>query len=343
MNLRNLLLCAAILAAGTTSALAWNYPGHRMVNQVALASLPADFPAFVHEPATAERITFLAGEPDRWRNLPDLPLKQYNGLDHYINLEILGEAGLDADQVPDLRYEFAREFAAGRAAHPDNFAPIDPAKNADHEREWPGFLPWAITEYYGKLKSAFSYLKTFEQHGTPEEVANAQANVVYVMGVMGHYVGDGSQPMHTTIHHHGWVGDNPHHYSTAYGFHEWIDGGFIAKANLTWTDLQPQVKPAQALDVASRADGRDPVFVATMKYLEAQNALVEPLYALEAAGKLDVKKGVCDPAGRAFIEGQLLKGGEMLGAIWLTAWRNARPDSYLSTELAHRAAAQPAR
>jgi len=48
-------------------ALAWDYEGHRLVNQLALASLPADFPGFVRAPATAERIAFLAGEPDRWR------------------------------------------------------------------------------------------------------------------------------------------------------------------------------------------------------------------------------------------------------------------------------------
>jgi hypothetical protein len=32
---------------------AWDYEGHRMVNQLALAALPADFPGFVHEAETA--------------------------------------------------------------------------------------------------------------------------------------------------------------------------------------------------------------------------------------------------------------------------------------------------
>ena len=101
-----------------------------------------------------------------------------------------------------------------------NFRSIDPARDADHTRELSGFLPWAITEYYEKLKSCFSYLKTFQKYGgTPEEIANAQANVVYVMGVMGHFVGDGSQPLHTTMHFNGWVGDNPHGYTTSLKFH----------------------------------------------------------------------------------------------------------------------------
>jgi hypothetical protein len=32
----------------------------------------------------------------------------------------------------------------------------------------------------------------------------------------------------------------------------------------------------------------------------------------------------------------LLRGGEMLGSIWLTAWRTAPPDQYLLSQLAQR-------
>ena len=70
MNPRACSRLAALVflsALGLPSARAWDYEGHRIVNQLALASLPSDFPAFVHEPAAAERIAFLAGEPDRWR------------------------------------------------------------------------------------------------------------------------------------------------------------------------------------------------------------------------------------------------------------------------------------
>jgi hypothetical protein len=126
------LLLAALGVAATASA--WDYEGHRMVNQVALAALPADFPAFVREPASAERIAFLSGEPDRWRNNSDLPIKHYNSPDHYINLESLAEAGLSADAVSEMRYVFATQFAAGRAVNPGGYAGFDPAKNTDRTR-----------------------------------------------------------------------------------------------------------------------------------------------------------------------------------------------------------------
>ena len=37
-------------------ARAWDYEGHRLINQIALASLPTNFPAFVFTPAAKERI-----------------------------------------------------------------------------------------------------------------------------------------------------------------------------------------------------------------------------------------------------------------------------------------------
>jgi len=291
----------------------------------------------VRESAAAERIAFLAGEPDRWRNVSDLAMRHSGGSwsEHFLDVEQLPLAGLDLKTLPSLRYQFAVAFAAGRTANASRFPSIDPARNADHTREWPGFAPWAIAEYYAKLKSAFSYLKAFEENGTAEEVANAKANVIYVMGVMGHFVGDVAQPLHTTDHFNGWVGPNPNGYTTRNTLHSWIDGGFIRAVGVSPADLRPRVKSARVLSVDPRPDGRDPIFVAVLDYLLAQHAQVEPLYRLEKAGKLNPDTG--DAAeGRAFIEGQLLKGGEMLGTLWISAYRHAGPDVYLRTELARR-------
>jgi hypothetical protein len=61
---------------------AWDYEGHHAINELALASLPKDFGGFELTPALKGRIEYLAGEPDRWRNIGDLPLKNVNGPDH---------------------------------------------------------------------------------------------------------------------------------------------------------------------------------------------------------------------------------------------------------------------
>lgn len=330
--------CAA--AVGAAVLRAWDYEGHRTVNQLALASLPKEFPQFVHAVAHAERVAFLAGEPDRWRNVPDLPLKQSGGswTDHFCDLEYLPAAGIDVETVTSFRYDFIVQFAAGRAKNLEKFKPIDPAKNADHTAEWPGFAPWAIAEHFGRLRSAFSYLKVFEELGTPDEIMNAQANVLYTMGVMGHYVGDVAQPLHTTKHFNGWAGENPKGYTTWNRFHSWIDGALGGKAGVSARTLANRVKPAEPVAMAPRTDGRDPVFVTVFEYLRAQNKHVEPLYQLEKDGKLGNREGTSVTAdGKAFVEERMLEGGQMLGALWLTAYRSAVPDTYLRTALIKRA------
>jgi hypothetical protein len=318
-----------------------------MVNEVALTSLPADFPAFVREPANQARIMFLAGEPDRWSHAPDMPLKHDDWLNHYLDIEQLPAAGLDLAAVPSLRYQFAAQFLAARTAHADKLPPTVAAKMPDivpdHTREWCGFLPWEIVEQYGTLKAAFASWQAYEQFGTPEEAANARADVVNVMGLMGHYVGDSSDPLHTTVHHAGWTGDNPKGYTTWYGIHTWIDSGLINKSHIRYADLASRVVPAHPLSVVARADGRDPVFVAALDFIAEQNKFVEPIYQLEKDGKLgNVPPGTPDrpvsPEARALIEGQLLKGGQLLGALWTTAWRTYKPDAFLIGVLQRRAA-----
>jgi hypothetical protein len=305
--------------------------------------LPPDFPAFVHAPDAAERVAFLAGEPDRWRNVQDLPLNHVNGPDHYIDLEQLADYGLTPDALPVFRYDFVAQLAVIRQAHPEKFHEPDPAANRDHTRQLIGFLPWAITENYSKLKSCFSCLKAYQTNGTPEEIANAQADVIYVMGVMGHYVGDASQPLHTTIHHHGWIGENPNHYTTDRAFHAWIDGGFFNKiGGANFKAMQAKLRPAQPVSLNGRPAKPEEMFQAAMNFVMEQNKLVEPLYKLARDGKLS-GEGEEGRSGQGFLEGQLVKSGQLLGDIWYSAWQQAPPDKYLEDRLVRRQSDSPLR
>ena len=99
------LIALSALLLTSLLAQAWDYEGHRVVNQLGLASLPTNFPAFVRTPEAAERIAFLAGEPDRWRNSPDLSLKHCNGPDHYIDLDELAEYDIKPADLPDTTRE----------------------------------------------------------------------------------------------------------------------------------------------------------------------------------------------------------------------------------------------
>jgi len=174
-----------------------------------------------------------------------------------------------------------------------------------------------------------------KKYGRPDEVANAEADIVYVMGVMGHYVGDGSQPLHTTKYFNGWVGPNPNGYTTSTKIHAWIDGGYFRKTGgIKVALIAGQIHLAEPIPNASEAGG---MFRQVVAYLVAQNKLVEPLYAMEKNGQLS---GVGDQglAGVPFLDGQLVKGAQMLGNIWYTAWLNAPEDTYLEGQLRQRAA-----
>ena len=245
---------------------------------------------------------------------------------------------MNAGRLPPLRYYFVAALALARSAHPDRVPAIDPAHDEDHIRGLVGFLPWTIAESYARLKSEFSYLQTFQKAGgTPEEIENAEANVIYTMVVMGHYVGDASQPLHTTIRYNGWVGDNPIHYTTSRSFHAWIDGGYIAKVKIAddLDAMRKQLRPARFVAWNARPARPEDVFPAIAAFIEEQNRRVEPLSRLEKEGKLsgDGENGL---AGKRFIETQLEEAGQMLGDLWVTAWQQSAIDQYLSRQLERR-------
>ena len=318
------------LLLGPADVHAWDYLRHRFVNQLALASLPKNFPAFVRTAANTERILFLGGEPDRWRNQRDRALRHLNNPDHYLDIEDLAPYQLKPAQLSHFRYEYVEQMAAARVRLK---LPL-PNENADCIKGHPGFLPWAINENYLKLVSAFSYLKVFEEMGTPQEIANARANVVYRMGVRSHFVGDASQPLHTTRHYNGWVGDNPKGYTVSRRFHAWIDGGFLeAIGGHDEKALLAKVRPAKRLATPESTDDASGRFQAVMQCILGQYALVEPLYQLNKDGNLSPD----NPAeGKAFLQTQLQKSGSVLGDMWFTAWQEALPDKYLQSYLAKR-------
>jgi len=321
--------------AGVTSVFAWGPEGHQAVNQLAIDSLPSDFGVQM-TPERKSRIIFLANEPDHWRNVTEVPLTHLNGPDHYIDLEDLPLYGLTPETLPVMRYDFVADIARARAEHPEKFPPIDPATDADHTRELDGFLPWAITENYEKLKSGFSTLKAYRTHGgTSVEIANEEANIIYIMGVMGHYVGDGSQPLHTSRYYNGWdPKDNPKGYTTRKTFHAWIDTGYFRKVGgLKVDELTGKIQSATGIP---NANDPNAFFHYVVNYLAEQNKYVEPLYQMDKDGQL-TGEGDKGKEALPFMEGQIVKAGQTLGDIWYTAWVDAPEDTYLEKQLDERA------
>ena len=133
------------------------------------------------------------------------------------------------------------------------------------------------------------------------------------------------------MYHHGWTtNDNPNHYTTSFKFHQWIDGGFFSKTGgIDVKKLSPKIRPAAKMAAASDPNG---IFHNAVDFIVAANKLVEPLYILDRDGKLS-NKGDRGAEGRAFLEGQLVKSGQLLGDLWFTAWATAPEDTFLEKQL----------
>jgi hypothetical protein len=273
------------------SAFGWGNEGHLYINRVAAEKIPAEMPRFLRH-AVGE-LTYLGPEPDRWRDPAQYALKNAQEPDHFIDLERVAWL----DPLPQGRYEFYRKLYEKRAVtadHPDDYLP-------DHV----GLQPYITIEVLGRLKAAFrEYRHLREAHQTTAPVEHA---IVFYAGWLGHYVADGSQPLHTTIHYNGWVGPNPNSYTTEHGIHAKFESAYVAQ-NITAKDFAKFVHAPERV--------ADP-FSDYITYLRESNRQVENVYAIEKAGGF---AGKGSPEAFDFTTRRLAAGSQMLLDLWYTAW-----------------------
>jgi len=268
------------------------------INRVAVTKLPQDVPLFLR--LAGEEITYLGPEPDRWRNNLELPLKNSQAPDHFLNMEMLQGMG----PLPADRFEFIKMIEARRLQYEK--ANVKPLGGEELTPENVGFQPYIVMEVYGRLKAAMREYRHELRDKKP--TAPTEAAVIFYAGWLGHYVADGSQPLHTTVNHNGWkLPENPHGFTTSDKLHGQFEGVFV-KDNLPQLKFDDLVQPATKLN---------DVFADYQKYLSDSNALVVPLYELEKTGAFR-DKGT--PEGIDFVKKRLAAGAQMLTNIWYTAW-----------------------
>ena len=141
-----------------------------------------------------------------------------------------------------------------------------------------------------------------------------EARIIDDAGILGHYVADGANPAHTTIHFNGWAGDNPNGYATDKQFHARFESGFV-RVNVRLADVLAQVNTSAPVIPDFRS--------AIIAYLRETNSLVEPMYKLDKANPFDSLPGV--PENKAFAVDRLAAGARMLRDIWWTAWVTSAP------------------
>jgi len=273
-------------------AYAWGNEGHRIINHLAALNLPQDSPAFLRWAGAVSEIEYLGPEPDRWRSLAEPELVAVQAPEHFIDLELADPLG----PLPHRRFDFeASVYAAGQ--RPEKI----------------GLQPWQATEVWERLKAALrEYRRLSDAHQDTHDVEQV---AIFYAGWLGHYVGDASQPLHTTVQYNGWTGPNPNGYTTEHKIHWKFEGPFVG-ANLHDADVQPRMTAVHAL--------QGDVFDDYVAYLRQSAKSIEKVYQLEKAGGFD---GSGSQESRNFTADRLAAGASMLRDMIYTAWlQSANPE-----------------
>jgi hypothetical protein len=298
---------AALVIAIPGAVFAWGGSGHRMIGVAAMQALPAELPAFLKAPQAIVDVGEYSREPDRIKRAGkafDSDRDQGHFLDLSDDGTVLGGPKLTA--LPATRQEYEKALQAA---------------GADSWKA--GYLPDSILEDYQQVMQDFAYWKALNFAASNPawaehrafflaDKARREKQILIDIGYLSHFVGDGSQPLHVTVHFNGW-GDypNPSGYTTSRTLHGDFEGALV-RQSVTQADVDRAMTPLHAAD-----GGLDILGVGA--YLAATGAQLTPLYELEKAGGL--KPG--DPRGAAFATKQIAIGASELRDLIVMAWRGA--------------------
>ena len=295
----------ALALAPAAPALAWGASGHRIIGRVAMAALPASLPAFLRTPTAIAQVGELAREPDRSKGSGQ-PHDADSDPGHFIDLDdgghVFNAQGPSIDALPPNRTAF--DAAVGAAG-------VDAQKT--------GWLPYTIMDGYQQLVRDFAYWRvdralakaaksSKERAWYAADLRLREAVAIRDIGVWAHYVGDGSQPMHVSIHYNGW-GDypNPKGY-TQEKIHGPFEGDFV-RDHVTEAGVRAALPAPATCGLTLQA--------CTAGYLKATLAATEPLYALWGQGAFTT---VGDARGPAFATIRVAAGAAELRDLIVRAW-----------------------
>jgi hypothetical protein len=294
---KTLVVIAALLALSQAGAKAWGVAGHRVVSRAAILALPPDVPPFL-----ARQIDWIGSRSvlaDSWRNQAEPFAKDAEDPNHVWYMDQFAFM----KEIPRSRVEFMLavydEYKRIRAS--------DPARAALTNVHYTGALPYAATEGYERLKVAFRTWR--ELRSQQQDTTFIEQDAAFYLGWMSHYIADGAQPIHTSIHHDGWVGDNPKGFTRDGGIHWLFENTFVDLIGLSETDIQSRI-PAAPTRIA------DP-FDAVLAHLDRSHTRVEQVYELEKRGAYADRNS---REGRELVYACISDAATLLRDLVYTAW-----------------------
>ncbi|MDO8411822.1 MAG: S1/P1 Nuclease [Phenylobacterium sp.] len=300
------LVLAALAVMAPAHALAWGGHGHRIIGVAAMEALPDEVPAFLRDPTGISEIGELSREPDRSKGAGKIHDSNRDPA-HFVDIDdaglVMGGPKFETP-LPPTRADYEKQL---QAAGTDSWKA--------------GYLQYSIVDQYQQLTLDFAYWRVLVAAEAREtdpgrrawyaaDRALREGLLKTTIGALSHYVADGAQPLHTTVHYNGW-GDypNPKGYTTE-RIHGVFEGEFT-RAHVSLADLKGAMAPLRLCDCA--------VEDRTVDYILAGFAEVEPFYALEKAGGF----APADPRGVAFVLTQTAAGASELRDLVVEAWRDS--------------------
>lgn len=321
----------------------WGENGHDLITQVAvrLSQDNSDITPQLRElwRRKSHMLGHLANIPDtHWRNLPSKD-QQLGNPTHYIDGELLAE---NPWINPPQRFSVAISQVLQRQAINQTKFHIT-IGNPKDAQQLLGSLPWRIEQFSQEMESQFKRLTAAK---TKKEKRLALFQMLKYAGLLSHFVGDASNPHHTTINFDGWrTGQG--------GLHQYFESDIVDQFGLSLpaavlafaqqnrpfhqlvkqSNLQKKQKNNTYIALAYILIANSNNRLAQLEKLDRGWSLLKP--SIQAGNKKIVAQRKAPEqakeAFKAFIIERLAMGADALAFIWAKTYREANAPKINST------------
>lgn len=271
-----------------------------------MRALPASVPEFLRGGAAHDAVALLGPEADRMRDAGN-PADADDDQAHFVDVGDDGTVdGIALDALPSSRERYDTALRA---------------RGSDQYRV--GYLPYAIADGYQHLVRDFLYWRIDVAGERTAAAADRaffaqdrrlrESLIVRDVGYWGHFVADGSQPLHCSVHFNGWNSGTNDRYPNPRG---WSDSHTIHSRFETVLVDRVASEDAVFARVPAPAAPGDAILAEAGRYLARSAGEVERVYALEAAGAIDRPTA----ASTAFVLDRLAAGAAELRNLVVAAW-----------------------
>nr|WP_265269037.1 nuclease [Sphingomonas lycopersici] len=294
--MRRFALAAALMLFPAV-AHAWGGTGHAVIDRAAIQTIPDDGPVFLRR--YVDYISASAALPDSWRG----DSEGFSKIEEDPNHGWFREQFAFLKPIPRSRYEFILALYK----HYETIKQSDPATAARTNVRWTGTLPYAAMETYERLIVCMRAIRAAQADGGDASVPEQHCAFQAIR--LGHYIGDGAQPLHISVNSDGWLGANPNGYTRDRSIHGRFESRFVDGIGLAAADIMPRI--------GAPAHRHGDMFDAVLAFLDQSGDRMETVYKLE---KRDGFSNMADKDVRVLIYERTAAGAAMLRDMLCRAW-----------------------